>query len=158
MLQGGPEPENEDADTPPSSAADDFQALPDMETLDQLFDGVPYRDLPFVHVRCTKNNTRLWAFDAEGKQLEYCVPYEFGFANAAKRTNVAAQVTAMNMGQRLRNRNIRTVRVRVEGFNNGRVASLKGLVQAGTRVVSVTDLTHVDWGWTKRAKHRPRVN
>ncbi len=49
------------------------------------------------------------------------------------------------MGQRLR-KNARTVRVWVEGFTKERVAALKGVVQAGLRVVSVTDQTHVDWG------------
>ncbi len=147
--------DDEDDPTPPDGR---FETFPDMETLDVAFDGVPYRRLPFVHVRCHRNNTRFWAFDADGKQLEYCAPLEFGFKNAAKRTNVAAQVAGVNMGQRLRNRNARTVRVRVEGFGNGRVPGIKGLVQAGLTVVSVTDQTHVDWGWTRRAKKRKRQN
>jgi len=120
--------------------------------------GTIFQDLPYVTIKCHHNNTRFYAHDAKGRDLDYCVPTNCGFINDAKRTNVAAQVTGVNMGQRLRNRNVRTVRVRVDGFNNGRVAAVAGLVQAGIRVVSVSDVTDVDWGWKKRAKKRKREN
>ncbi len=139
-----------------ASAADTFQTFPDMDTLEQMYDGQKYKELPFVHIRCHKNNTRFMAYTADLRQIEYCVPKDFGFVNAAKRTDVAAQVAGVNMGQRLRNRNIRTIRVTVEGFNAAKQAGIKGLVQAGMTVVSLTDHTYVDWGWRRRAKKRPR--
>ncbi len=44
---------------------------------------------------------------------------------------IAAQVAGLAMGQKLRSLNIRTIRVRISGFNAGRIASLKGITQAG---------------------------
>jgi ribosomal protein S11 len=109
-----------------------------------------------VTIKCKKNSTRFWACDGSNRQLEYLTPKDFGFINAAGRTSVAAQAAAVNMGQRLRNRNVRTVKVRIDGFNLGRTAAVAGLVQAGIRVVSVTDCTEIDWHWRYRAKKRPR--
>ena len=46
----------------------------------------------------------------------------------------------------------------MDGFNNGRLAGLKGLLQANINIVSVTDCTKIDWHWAKRAKKRQRSN
>ena len=53
---------------------------------------------------------------------------------------------------------MRTVRVRITGFNAARIASVKGLVQSGTQVVSIQDITTVDWHWAQRAKKAKRRN
>ena len=53
---------------------------------------------------------------------------------------------------------MRTVRVRITGFNQGRITALKGLVQSGTKVVAIQDITTVDWGWCQRAKKAKRQN
>ena len=53
---------------------------------------------------------------------------------------------------------MRHIKVRLDGFNSGRISGLKGLLKAGVNVVSVSDATHIDWHWVKRAKKRPRVN
>ena len=68
------------------------------------------------------------------------------------------QITATNLGQMLRSNSHRTVRVRIDGFNNGRIAAVKGLTLAGIKVVSVSDVTWIDWDWTRRAKKRKRMN
>ena len=59
---------------------------------------------PYVTIRCSKTNTRFYAHDGDGSQIEYLVPVSLGFINAQKKTNVAAQVTAASLGQKLRNR------------------------------------------------------
>ena len=135
-----------------------FNPIPDEMTPDKLFNGIRYLDLPVVVVQCRLNNTRFRTEDSKGEQIDFVTPVEFGFINAAKRSDVAAQVTGMNVGQRLRNQNMRHVRVCVEGFNKGRIASVKGLIQAGIQVVSITDTTPIDWGWSKRAKKPKRRN
>ena len=80
------------------------QLYPDESTLERTFDGVRYADLPYVTIRCSKTNTRFYAHDGDGSQIEYLVPVTLGFINAQKKTNVAAQVTAASLGQKLRNR------------------------------------------------------
>ena len=135
-----------------------FQYIPDDRVLEQEFNNVKYKDLPYVTVCCGRNNTRMWANDKTGKMLFYTSPLYNGFKNAAKRTNVAAQVTGMKMGQLLRGHNIRQVKVRVDGFNLGRIASIEGLVQSGIDVVSISDVTTVLWHYPQRPKKRKRQN
>ena len=36
--------------------------------------------------------------------------------------------------------------------------SLKGITQAGITIVSISDITPVDWGWCQRAQKRKRRN
>jgi small subunit ribosomal protein S11 len=137
---------------------DDFQLYPDENTADKLFNGIKYKELPYITIKCTYNHTRFWINKADGTLVFYTSPKLNGFLNAKKRTNVAAQATGLIVGQRLRQANIKTVRVRITGFNAGRIASLKGLAQAGTTVVSLSDITTIDWHWAHRAKKPKRRN
>ena len=115
------------------------------------------QDLPYVYVKCTKNNTRMAAFTADGQHLYYTTPVMNGFRHARKRGNVAAQATGLTMGQKLRTLNQKTVRVRIDGFNVGRLDCLTGLKQAGITIVSLSDVTRIDWWWCKRPKRQRRV-
>ena len=130
--------------------------FPDETTADTLYNGIKYKDLPYVTIKCTKNNTRMAAFKADGSDLAYTTPVLNGFQNAKKRTNVAAQITGLTMGQKLRQLNHKTVRVRIDGFNVGRISAVLGITQAGIQVVSVSDVTFIDWHWRRRAQKRPR--
>ena len=134
---------------------DDFQRFPDDDVFHKTFDGVKFSELPFVTMVCSKNNTRLWAHDHKGKNVAYTAPIHHGYKNAAKMSPIASQAAGTGMGQQLRNLNIRTVRVRVDGFNKGREAAVKGITTAGVQVVSISDITRVDWGWSRRARRRP---
>ena len=102
-----------------------FSMFPDETTSDQLFNGIPFKDLPVVLMLLHKNNTRLFASYSDGKYIWHNTPAYHGFLNAKKRTNVAGQVAGLNMGQRLRGLGIRTIRVKLNGFNAARVSALK---------------------------------
>lgn len=135
----------------------DFQVFPDGDTAEQLFNGIKYKDLPYVYIRCTLQNTRISAYTADHQDLWYTTCVAQGFAHSKKKSSVAAQAIGLAMGQKLRTMNQRTVRVRVDGFNLGRVPAVQGLTQAGITVASVTDCTFIDWWWIKRAKKRKRL-
>jgi len=135
----------------------EFQVYPDEETAETLFNGIKYKDLPYVHVEMSANNTRMSAYSSDNEQLHYTTAVEQGFLNAKKKSAVAAQAVGLAMGQKLRTMNQRTVRVRLKGFNLGRIPAVQGLVQAGINIVSVSDVTHIDWTWQKRAKKRRRL-
>ena len=138
-----------------NEAEGEFQRFPDDDVYHMMFSGVKFTELPVVTMYCQKNNTRLWAHDHKGKKIAYTAPVHHGYKNAAKMSPIASQAAGTGMGQQLRNLNIRTVRVRVDGFNKGREAAVKGITIAGVQVVSISDITRVDWGWTKRAKRTP---
>ena len=117
-----------------------------------------YKDLPYVTIICTRNHTKFWANAANGQLLFYTSPRLNGFLHAKKRTSVAAQATGLVVGQKLRQLSHRTIRIRMDGFNEGRISSLLGITKAGITIVSISDVTTVDWGWCQRAKKRKRQN
>ena len=59
------------------------------------------------------------------------------------------------MGQKLRGMGIKTIRLRINGFNAARVSTVKGIAQAGIEIVAIADVTTVNWEWPQRAKGRP---
>ena len=139
-------------------SGDQFSLYPDENTATQLFNGIAFKDLPYVTFVLHKNNTKIIARHADERYIYNNAPSYHGFLNAKKRTNVAGQVAGLNMGQRLRGLGIRTVRVRINGFNAARVSAVKGLVQAGIEIVAIQDSTTVEWGWPQRARKKPRKN
>ena len=50
--------ENIDALT--TAMTDRFQLFPDETTSNQIFNGIKFKDLPYVTIKCHKNNTRFW--------------------------------------------------------------------------------------------------
>ena len=65
-----------------------FRLYPDETTADTLYNGIKYKDLPFVTIVCQKNNTKFYAYSANEQQLFFMTPAFQGFMNAKKRTNV----------------------------------------------------------------------
>ena len=146
------EPAPEEQGTP------ELGTYPDEDTANQMFNGILFKDLPYVTLVLHRNNTKFIARYADERYIWHNAPSYHGFKHAKKRTNVAGQVAGLNMGQKLRGLGIRTIRVRVNGFNAARVSALKGLVQAGIEIVAIADCTTVNWDWPQRARKRPRKN
>ncbi|XP_014207246.1 28S ribosomal protein S11, mitochondrial [Copidosoma floridanum] len=119
--------------------------FPDVNTPNRLFNGIPFKELPVVNIKVTRNNTIMTLTDFKGKVhiIKSCGTE--GFKTAKKGTNVAAQTTAINLSSKVLGLGVRTVRVRVQGLGPGRMAAIKGLQLAGLEVVSITDNTHVSW-------------
>merc|ERR1712183_399052 len=137
---------------------DTFTTFPDENTSEQLFNGIPFKDLPYVTMVLHRNNTKLIARYADQKYIWNTTHSRHGFLNAKKRTNVAGQVAGLNMGQRLRGLGIRTIRLRINGFNAARISTVQGLTQAGVQIVAIEDVTVVNWHWPQRARIAPSKN
>ena len=45
--------------------------FPDEDTPNRLFNGVPFKDIPILYIRVTKNNTHLTLADVKGKMAYY---------------------------------------------------------------------------------------
>jgi hypothetical protein len=73
-----------------------FKLYPDENTADTLFNGIKYKDLPYVTIICHKNNTKFHVNAANGTKLYYTSPTAHGFLNAKKRTNVGKYVLCVN--------------------------------------------------------------
>ncbi|KAL0278392.1 UNVERIFIED_CONTAM: hypothetical protein PYX00_000224 [Menopon gallinae] len=108
-----------------SDASEKF--FPDENTPNQLFDGVPFSQIPIVNVKVSANNTILNLTDAKGvtKMIRSCGMD--GFKNTKKGTNIAAQATSLNFGRNAVDMGYRTVRVKIQGLGPGRISSIRGL-------------------------------
>ncbi|CAG9759951.1 unnamed protein product [Ceutorhynchus assimilis] len=130
------------------------QLFPTADSLNKMFNGVPFKDLPIVNIRVTSNNTIISFTDSKGvpKIIRSCGIE--GFKNTRKGTNVAAQTTAITFGTKTLERGVKTVRVRVRGLGPGRMSAIKGLQMAGLDIVSITDSTRVSWNPPRARKQR----
>ncbi|XP_043278865.1 28S ribosomal protein S11, mitochondrial [Venturia canescens] len=128
--------------------------FPDENTPNRLFNGVPFKEIPIVHIRVSHNNTIVGLTDHKGvlKIMHSCG--REGFKNARKGTNIAAQATAITLSTKALEQGFKTVRVRVRGLGPGRMSSIKGLQMGGLNIISVTDSTRVTWTPLRARKAR----
>lgn len=128
--------------------------FPTCDSQNRLFGGIPFKNLPIINIRVTKNNTIFNFTNAKGEPAIIRSCGIEGFKNARKGTNIAAQTTAITFGKKTLERGVKMVRVRVRGLGPGRLASIKGLQMAGVEVVSITDNTRVSWTPLRARKQR----
>ncbi|XP_018494576.1 uncharacterized protein LOC100901999 [Galendromus occidentalis] len=115
--------------------------LVDRVTFSTLFNGVPYKDLPIVHVKCSMNNTLCTLTQANGNVIARRSGGTEGYKHTKKGTTVAAQAAATSIAYRAFRVSLKDVRLVVKGLGPGRLASVKSLQQAGLNIVSITDHT-----------------
>uniref|UniRef100_A0AAF5PT76 Ribosomal protein S11 n=1 Tax=Wuchereria bancrofti TaxID=6293 RepID=A0AAF5PT76_WUCBA len=123
----------------PVSLTNFYDRLPTVEIFKQQFDGIPFEELPIVHVKASRNNTLITVTDHKYNIITYTSCRLEGFKNARKKTNIAGQTTGVAAGQRLIRRGIRTVRVLIRGLGPGRMTSIQGMATAGVKIVSITE-------------------
>ncbi|XP_068218495.1 uncharacterized protein mRpS11 [Palaemon carinicauda] len=126
--------------------------FPDENTPDLLFDGVRFAELPILHVKVSKNNTIMTLTDAKGELKLHRSSGIEGFKNCRKGTNVAAQATGISLATRATDRGFKNVRVKVKGLGPGRMSGIKGVTMGGLNVVSITDMTFINWNNSPRPK------
>ncbi|CAH1639384.1 unnamed protein product [Spodoptera littoralis] len=128
--------------------------FPTLESDNQIFGGILYKQLPICNIRVSHNNTIFTMTDASGtvKIIRSCGME--GFKNTKKGTNIAAQTTAIAIATKAIDRGFKTIRVRVQGLGPGRLAAVKGLQMGGLDIVSITDNTHVSWNPPRPRKAR----
>ena len=128
--------------------------FPDENTPNMLFQGVPFKDLPIVHIRVTKNNTVMSLTNSTGiiQMIRSCGIE--GFKNTKKGTNIAAQATAITFCGKIVERGIKQARLTVRGIGPGRMSAIKGLQMGGLNIVSITDMTRVSWNPPRSRKQR----
>ncbi|KAH8359108.1 hypothetical protein KR093_004295 [Drosophila rubida] len=128
--------------------------FPDASTATQLFNGIPFNELPVVNIRVSPNNTIISVTDYKGvPRLIRSCGIE-GFKNTRKGTNIAAQATAVTISAKAVELGWKTIRVKVRGLGPGRMSAIKGLQMGGLNIVSVTDNTPVSWNPPRPRKQR----
>ncbi|XP_017478684.1 PREDICTED: 30S ribosomal protein S11 [Rhagoletis zephyria] len=128
--------------------------FPNSETSEQLFNGIPFGELPVCNIRVSPNNTIISVTDNKGiSRLIRSCGIE-GFKNTRKGTNIAAQATAITISEKAIELGWKTVRVKVRGLGPGRMSAIKGLQMGGLNIVSITDATPVSWNPPRARKQR----
>jgi len=107
-------------------------------------------ELPIAKITCTKNNTIMRLIPArddvrinDNAMAHWSCSME-GFKNAKKKTNIAAQASALTFGKHILDQGIKNVRVLIAGLGPGRMSALKGIELTGINIVSITDKTPFD--------------
>lgn len=107
-----------------------------------IFGGIPYYELPVIHIKATYNNTHINVTDHTGQRsFTRSTCGAEGFKNAKKGTTIAAQTVGIAIAAKAKDKGLNTVRVMVKGIGPGRQASIKGLQMGGLDIVSITDVT-----------------
>ncbi|XP_013100022.2 small ribosomal subunit protein uS11m [Stomoxys calcitrans] len=128
--------------------------FPDAGLNNQLFNGLPFSDIPIANIRVSPNNTIIVFTDSKGvPRLTHSCGVE-GFKNARKGTNIAAQATAITVGSKALELGWKTIRVKVKGLGPGRMSAIKGLQMSGLNIISITDNTPVSWNPPRARKQR----
>ena len=125
--------------------------FPTPDTPNRLFDEIPFKDLPIIHIKTTKNNTIFSLCSSDGNFILCRSCGMEGFKNCRKGTNVAAQSTALSFSQKITRMGHKTVRICIRGLGPGRLSSVKGLQMGGINIVSITDTTPI----CEVPRHRP---
>ncbi|XP_028031577.1 28S ribosomal protein S11, mitochondrial [Bombyx mandarina] len=128
--------------------------FPTLESDYQLYNGIPYKDLPICNIRVSHNNTIFTLTEPDGKVRIIRSCGMEGFKNTKKGTNIAAQTTGITIATKAVVQGYNTVRVRVQGLGPGRLSAVKGLQMGGLNIVSITDNTHVSWNPPRARKAR----
>ncbi|XP_034933922.1 uncharacterized protein mRpS11 isoform X2 [Chelonus insularis] len=97
--------------------------FPDMHTPNKLFNGIPFKDVPVVTIKVSKNNTIMTLRDSKNMTKAQKSCGTEGYKNAKKGTNIAAQATGIAMATRALELGFKTIRVCVRGLGPGRMVN-----------------------------------
>lgn len=126
--------------------------LIDENLMDRVFDGVKFKDIPAMHITCTRNNTKIRITDAAGRvQVSKSAGTE-GFKHCRKGTTVAAQAVAKRVTGYARDNEINQIRLVFNGLGPGRGAAYKVIELSGLKVVSLSDRTEAIEPWILRPR------
>ncbi|XP_074597546.1 mitochondrial ribosomal protein S11 [Brevipalpus obovatus] len=115
--------------------------LPDENTLQRLFNGIPYEQVPILHCHFTKNNTKLALFSVKNELLLKHTCQTEGFRNAKKHTTVAGQVTTLAMCKSIKRDGYRAIRLAINGLGPGRTPAIQTIQKEQIPIISITETT-----------------
>lgn len=126
--------------------------LIDENLMERVFDGVKFKDIPALHITCTRNNTKICITDGEGRIQVMKSAGTEGFKNCRKGTTVAAQAVANRVTGYAKDNEIKQIRLVFNGLGPGRGAAYKVIELSGLKVVSLSDRTEAIEPWVRRPR------
>jgi small subunit ribosomal protein S11 len=107
-----------------------------------------------VHIHSTYNNTLVTISTTQGGVVAWSSAGACGFRGARKRTPFAAKTAAENVAKMCLNQGIYEARVYVWGPGPGRETAIRGIYEAGLRVVLIRDITSLPHNGCRSPKRR----
>lgn len=138
----------------PTPIKTDSYELIDENIMDRVFDNMKFKDIPVLHITCTRNNTKIALRSGYGTSSKIYMRSAGteGFKNCRKGTTVAAQAVASRLVTYIRDHDINMVRLVFNGLGPGRGAAYKVIELSGIKVVSLSDRTEAIEPWIKRPR------
>jgi len=107
-----------------------------------------------VYIVATWNNTIVTLTDPAGNVLSWSSPGKNGFKGARQSTPYAGQVSAEQVAEAAKGFGMESVDVYVKGMGQARDQSIRGLVNGGLSIASITFETRMPHGGCRAKKVR----
>lgn len=107
-----------------------------------------------VYISAQYNNTIVTLTDPEGKVLGWSSPGANGYKGARQSTPYAGQVSAEKVAEIAQTFGMQSVEVFLKGMGPGRDQTIRGLINKGLDIVSISERTRVPHGGCRQKRIR----
>ncbi len=107
-----------------------------------------------IFIRANYNNTIVTLADPEGNPIAWSSPGANGYKGSRKSTPYAGQISAEAVAEKAAIFGIKRVEVYVKGMGPGRDQTIRGLLNGGLDVISITDRTRMPHGGCRSPRIR----
>lgn len=107
-----------------------------------------------IYIKSSFNNTMISATSESGETLAWSSTGKAGFKGTKKSTPFAATQATRLLIERLRDFQVKQIKIFVSGVSTGRDAALRAIATAGVKIVSIKDTTPVPHNGCRAKKPR----
>ena len=107
-----------------------------------------------AHIVSSFNNTIITISDENGNALAWSSSGHKGFKGSRKSTPFAAQIAAEDVGNKVKEYGLKSLRVEVSGPGSGRESALRSLQSLGYIITSIKDVTPIPHNGCRPRKRR----
>ena len=106
------------------------------------------------HIVSSFNNTIITISDEKGNALAWSSAGHKGFKGSRKSTPYAAQIAAEDVGNKVKDFGLKSLKVEVSGPGSGRESALRSLQSIGYVITSIKDVTPIPHNGCRPRKRR----
>ena len=107
-----------------------------------------------AHIVSSFNNTIITISDEKGNTLAWSSAGHKGFKGSRKSTPYAAQIAAEDVGTKVKDFGLKSLKVEVSGPGSGRESALRSLQSIGYVITSIKDVTPIPHNGCRPRKRR----
>ena len=106
------------------------------------------------HIKCSSNNTIITVVQKKRNTIASGSCGILGLKGSKRSTSYASQTLSNILGKKIFLLGVRFVIVKINGFGNGRISSLKGLQTSGIKILKIFDTTGIPFNGCRVSKKR----